>query len=377
MSGYLKEQSVDYGSKVKQGDLLAVIDDPEVLEEAKQAEANVKLAKTQVEQMQAMIKTAEADRDMAQAAVAKAQADIGKYTAARVFEEKRFSRYKELVVRNAIDKELVDEEQDRYEAAMAAERAAQAELLSAHAQVNSALAKIAKAKADLGEAEANVDVEQAKLAKAKVFVAYTQIKSPYDGVVTHRTFHPGAFIRSEATSNANYLLRVARTDKMRVAVQIPDIDVPYTSLKDPAIVTFRTLSNRQFKSEVSLMADSEDPETRTMYIEIFLDNKEEVLREGMYCSVEVILGPASKNLTIPSSCLVGNSGAGKATVWTVENNKAHQKEISIGYDNGIDVDVRDGLSPDDQVILPHNAALTEGGSVIVEQLQEPPAENKP
>jgi HlyD family secretion protein len=373
VSGYLKEQSVDYGSRVKKGELLAVIDDPEVLQEAAQAEANVRLAKEQVKQTEALVKSTEAERDVDVAAVARAKADILKYTAARVFAEKRFARYKGLVARKAIDEELVDEEQDRYESALAAERAAQASLQSAQAQVTAAEARIVKAKADLGEATANVDVEEAKLAKANVLAEYTKIVSPYAGVVTRRTFHPGAFIRSESAGDAEPLFRVARTDKMRVAVRLPDIDVPYTDLKDPAIVTFATLSNRQFKGEVARIAEAQDPETRTMYVEVFLDNTDGVLREGMYCNVEIILAPASENVTIPSTCLVGNSGAGKGTVWVVKDDKALMRAIRIGYDNGVDVDVLEGLSTDDKVILPHNVALAEGETLTIEETPEPSA----
>ena len=117
----LKKQTVDIGDRVKEGQLLVEIDDPEVVEEAKKAAADLELARSNVEQARARIKTAEAQRDAAAAAAKQAEADIRRYTAERVYQGKRLQRYRELAARNAVSQENVDEVRDQYEAAIAAD----------------------------------------------------------------------------------------------------------------------------------------------------------------------------------------------------------------------------------------------------------------
>src|SRR6185312_8957181 len=120
-----------------------------------------------------------------------------------------------------------------------------------------AKAKIEQAKADLEEAKATVDVDKASLDKAKVLVDYTKITSPYDGVITDRKFFRGAFIRSAADGNPIPLLTVARTDVVRVVTMVPDRDVPYVDVGDPAEVTLDALGSRVLKGKVSRYADTE------------------------------------------------------------------------------------------------------------------------
>ena len=91
-------------------------------------------------------------------------------------------------------------------------------------------------------------------------VSYTRIESPFDGVITFRGdgIHPGAFIRSAADGNSEPLLAVAPTDKFRTIVQVPDPDVPFCNVGDPATVKIDALGGRVFKGKVSRMAEAED-----------------------------------------------------------------------------------------------------------------------
>lgn len=357
VSGYLKEQAVDIGDHVQKGMLLAVIDDPEIVKEADRAAAALELSRSQVKQSEAAVKSA-------QAAQLAAEADIAKYTADRKFREKEYARiYNLFYKQNAVDEKLVDESLERKEAAIAAER-------SAKAQLEVAVAKIDQARADLAAAKSNVQVDEANLAKAQVLVDYTKITSPYDGVITKRNFYPGEFVRSASEGNEQPLLRVDRTDKMRVIVQVPDTDVPLCDPGDPAAVRIEALGKSDFRGKVARLADAEDPQTRTMRTEIDLPNPEGKLRDGMYGGVTILLEPPSDNLTIPDSCLVGKSSQGEATVFVVQNGKAQKVQIRIGADNGIEVEVLKGLSAEDEVILPHNTTITDGEPVVASLAKE-------
>ena len=362
VSGYLKTLNVDYGTKVKRGQLLAEIDDPEVVKEKEHAAAAVAQALAAVKQAQAHVETARADLKAAQAVVQQTLAEIYRASSKVSYRAKVLERYKDLVARNAETQSVVDEEEKNYEAAVADEQAARAAEVTARAQATAAQAKVDQSLADLAEAQANVKVAEATLAKATVMEAYTRISSPYDGVITKRYFFRGAFIRSAVEGGSVPLLSVARTDMVRVVTDVPDRHVPKLDVGDPAEVTLVALPGQVFKGKVSRLADSEDPTSRTMHTEIDLPNPDDNLRPGMAGIAKIILDTESKRSTLPASSLVGATRDDKADVYVIRNGKATKTQVRIGADDGLRVEVVEGLGPDDDVIL-DTGSVTAGMAV--------------
>ena len=353
VSGFLKEQSVDIGDTVKKDQVLAVIDDPEIFAAEKQAEAALEAAKSKVEEAREKIA-------IAQASVATSKAQVKRYESEAAYRRLEFKRYEDLFRgTQSVPQARVDEEREHYEASMAAEAASKTEVLEAEARVKGA-------RADLLAAQSNVDVAKADLDKARVFVEYTRIHSPYDGVVTDRKYHRGSFIRSASDGSTPPLLSVARTDLMRVVTMLPDRDVPYVNRGDAAIVQIDALGGREYKGpdvKVSRFADVENPDDRTMRTEIDVKNTDGKLRDGMYGKATIILEPSSSNLTIPSSSLASGS-KGEGAVFVVRDKKVARKPIKVGRDNGIEMEVLSGLTPEDEVVLRPTPAMTDGMAVI-------------
>jgi RND family efflux transporter MFP subunit len=216
------------------------------------------------------------------------------------------------------------------------------------------------------DAKAKVRVASANVAKAQVFVDYTKIVSPYDGVVTKRTYHVGDFIRAADQGGSVPLLTVARTDLMRVIVQVPERDVPYTNVGDPAIIELTALGGTKLQAKVSRIANSEDRATRTMRTEIDVPNPSNRLRDGMFGKVTIIVDEGKSGLTIPSSSLVTNPKTKKDSVFVVRDGKARLVPVVVGQDNGPRTEIESGLSAQDQVIVNPHAELTDGAAVEVE-----------
>jgi HlyD family secretion protein len=362
ISGYLKELHVDYGDHVKQGQLLAEIDDPEIVKEAEKAAADVNQAKAAVTQAEAFIESSKADREAAAFGVEQAEFEVNRYISMRSYHEKKLTRYKELVKNNAVPQQIADEEEESYESAKASEMGSRKAVLTAKAQLLAAAARVKKSEADLVEAKAMVQVAEAKRDKADVLVGYTRITSPYDGVITKRTFFPGAFIRSAAEGGVESLLTVARTDKVRVVTQIPDRDVPFADVGDPAEITLDALGAEVFHGKVSRFADAEDPTSRTMHTEIDLDNAKDRFKPGMYGIAKVILDKDTKSATLPAKCLVGESRGNKADLYVIKDGKAKKTQVTIGADDGIRVEILSGLDPSDEVIL-STGSVSDGAPV--------------
>ena len=363
-SGFLKSQSVDIGSPVKRGQVLAEIDAPELEEDVEQAAASHEQAKAQIEQAVARIETAEAERDTASASETQTRADLERLAAKRSMTQKQFERVKNLNERNAVDRKLVDEAQLDSEAASAGERTGRAAIETARAQKKTAEAKVRQARADLVEAQAFVRVAESRLDRARVLAGYSRIKAPFDGVVTRRNLHPGSFIRSAADGSPVPLLTVARTDLMRVVVQVPDLDVPLLDAGDKATVVVDALKTVPFEGVVARLAKSEDPTTRTMRVEIDLPNPDGRLVEGMYGRATIELQPPTEHLCVPASCLTGHSANGNATAFVVRDDKARRTAVRVGNDDGTLVEILSGLRPDDEVVVRPGSNLDDGTPVV-------------
>ena len=371
VSGYLNEQSVDIGDVVKKGQLLAEIEMPELHKQVDRSKAGVDQAKAQVVQAQARVTTAEADWTAAKEMINLHKANVEDAQSMSNFRTKVYERMEKLArVEKAVDLRLVDEKEEQKHAAEAALTSAKAAVLSAEAQAAASKAKIDQAKADLVNAQAMVEVAEAQWQKDVVLAEYTVIKSPYDGIVTARHYWPGDFVQARDQGAVMPMLTVQKTNVMRVKIQVPDADVPFTNPGDEATVSIDALPGKHFEGKISRIAGAEDSETRTMRVEVDLDNKDGILRDGMYGKVTINLDKGSGGVAIPSSCLANESENGKASVYVIRNGKAHKVEVQIGSDNGLMTEIVSGLRADDRVARTLRGTLSDGVAVqVVERSQ--------
>ncbi len=118
------------------------------------------------------------------------------------------------------------------------------------------------------------------------------------------------------------------------------------------------------------MADSEDPSTRLMHVEIDLDNSAGKIAQGMYGHVTIYLEQAADLLSIPTSCLSGKAERGKASVFVVRDGKAYQVPVTTGTDNGVRVAVLKGLTDKDEVVQHPPSDLVDGTPVVASEAKE-------
>jgi RND family efflux transporter MFP subunit len=363
-SGFLKTQVVDIGSPIRRGQVLAEIDAPELVRDLEEAGAALEQARARAEQAASRVATAEAECKAWAAQAAQAETDLQRLAANRTLSEKQYRRISDLSARHAVERVLVDEHQTKLDSDQAAERAGHAAIRTARAQVAVADARLLQARADVSEARAAIRVAEARLARARVLADYARVVAPFDGVVTRRTFHPGAFIRSAADGVSEPLLTVMRTDLMRVVIQVPDLDVPLLDVGDKATIAVDALKGREYTGVVARLGKREDPTTRTMRAEVDLTNGDGALIEGMYGRASIELLPPTAHLTVPAACVVGHAGHSQASVFLVRADKAHRVPVTLGLDDGTSVEVLAGLEPSDLVVLRPPRTLADGTSVV-------------
>jgi RND family efflux transporter MFP subunit len=360
VGGFLKRQNVDIGDYVKRGQELAVVDLPEQETLVRRNEAALKQAAARVVQTKAHETSARAEKEAADAKVIQAQANRKSAAAWVKYRSRVLQRMRELYSLKSIEEKLVDEAKEKYEASLESENAAVAAISTTQADVKAANAKIDRALADVDEALSEVDVAKAELEKSKVILSFATIVAPFDGVITHRSFFVGDFVRAANEGGVQPLLTVERTDKLRVVVQIPDRDVPYADPGDAAHVEIDALPGPPLEGRISRIAHSEDQQTRLMHVEIDLPNPTGKICQGMYGRVTIVLDKATDQLSVPSACLVGKAEDGKGSVYVIRGDHVHLLPVKLGADNGLRVAVTDGLKAEDQVVLQPGNALAEG-----------------
>ena len=365
-SGYLRAQIVDIGDTVTRGQVLAEVFDPERQQAVEEAAAAVEQAKAQIDQAEAAVVAAEAEVRAAEAVVQEKKAEVDQNIATRKRTEKEYLRYQELADREVVDARVVDEKQEAFESARAGEAVALAAVASAEGRLAKAEAGIVTAKADVKAARANLLAAEARLSRAEILAGYTDLTSPYNGVVTSRNYHRGDFIREATGGDSPAVLSVARTDLMRVVIYVPDRDVPYLDRGDRAVVRVDALGGEEFEGTVSRYSDMEMAANRSMRAEVDLPNPSGRLKDGMYGMTSILLeAPDEEILTVPSSALVSTSDSGGGAVYVVIGGKASRRDVRLGKDDGLRAEILSGLSTNDMVVYSYSGSIEDGVSVEV------------
>ena len=219
-------------------------------------------------------------------------------------------------------------------------------------------------------AKQDVDVAQAAAQGAKhlmetrlQFLAYTKVTAPFSGTVTARFVDPGAFIQSasRSASQSAPVLTLMDLNDVRVYVSVPQEAATLAKPGVPATLTSRELPGRQFTGSITRTTEALDPDTRTLLVEIDLPNKDHILQPGTFITATLMLERHTGALTIPPAAIV--TGQQGKSVFIVEEGKVRRVSIRTGLDDGVWLEVVDGLKGDEDVVVVGKAGLTDGQAV--------------
>jgi HlyD family secretion protein len=376
--GVLKHLTVDIGSVVKKGQLLAEIDAPLLALEEKQAEAAVKQARGQVREGEARLVTARAEVEVARGLIDQRKAELGTARANKEYREKAYKRIKLLGDRGTVDVGLVDEALNRLEDARARADIATAALKNSDLDLKVKQGKVAQAEAGVETTAANLVVAETSLEKARHLRRLTRVVSSLDGVVTRRNYDNGSVVGPAGSAGGIPLLTIQRTDLLRVVTEVPALDVPLVEPGTPVEVTVSGLPGVRLSAKVSRVGFVLDEKTRTMHVEVDVPNPKQQLRPGMYGVASLRLkNMAPGVLRVPSSAIthaVADEGEpvgriSRAVVYVVRGGKAHRTRVECGatYANSLGragIEILSGLRPTDLVVL--NPDIRWGPAVPVE-----------
>lgn len=369
VSGYLSELNVDIGTPVKSGDVLAVIDVPEMIKQREAREAGVKRLKAEERRAEAQSAVAAAGAAAHEARTNEATAETAKSDAVLSAAGIELERVRALVDKRAVAERLLDEATKKHEAALAEKSASEAAVTSAKAEWALSRAQIDAAQAELEVAQAMTDMARRELDELNERLKYTRLISPFDGVVTKRNVDLGDLVRNTqtgATTDGPPLFVVTQVDKVRVRVAVPERDAPLAAAGDNATMTFSALPGETFEGPVARVSGVLDESTRTMLVEIDLPNPRGKLLPGMFGQATIALETSSGKITLPAGA-VRHDERGDSFVYVV--NAADEIEVvpvRTGLDDGKQIEIVDGLTGDERVAAATVGRLQPGQKVRIQ-----------
>ncbi len=299
-NGYLKKWYFDIGAHVKQGQLLAVVDTPEVDQQLQQSLSNLNTAKA----------------NLTLAVITK-------------------NRYEGLLKKNAVSQQDADNAVGTYNA-------------------NKAI----------------VDANQANVKQLQALQSFEKIYAPFDGVVTARNTDIGDLINSGSSSTPKTdLFHISQPGKLRVYVNVPEEYSQGIKVGMTADLSLAEFPGRKFQGKLARTAEAINATTRTLLIEIEVDNPTGTLLTGSYAEVHLKVATQASTLLLPVNTLLFRSEGLRAGV--VKNGKVVLTAVTPGRDFGNQIEIVSGLKPDDQVIVNPPDSLVSGQQVQIVQATLP------
>ena len=347
-SGYIEKVLVDIGDRVKSGQLLAIIDEPELQKQLAQAQASLAAAAAGITQAQAQLEQYKRGLGVAKGNLASAQASL-------TLQKTIYASSKQLFQGQAISQQAFDQATSQLTSAQAGVDVAQAKVAAAEALIQNG-------RSALELAQANVQVAQARMQKFQTLLAYDRITAPFSGVITMRGIDPGDFVQSAALGKSHQpLFEIVQQKKVRVFVDVPEQDVRFIHVGTPVEVTPFGYEKLHLPGAITRTADTLDVATRTLRCEIDLENSRGILRGGMYASVKIFEHRAD-GVVVPQTSLI-NSGD-KTCVMVVEHNRAVEVPVKTGLATSLMVQITTGLHVGQQIIVRGQNYVQPGGEVV-------------
>jgi RND family efflux transporter MFP subunit len=323
VAGYVKSIHVDVGDRVRAGQLLAVLEIPELQDDMATDEASVKRSNEEVRRAEADLARAESAHDVAH---------LGSTRLAAVMKQRPT-----LVAQQDIDEALG---RDRV----------------SEAQVATAKAAVAAAQEQLAVARANQN-------KTKTLFAYSRITAPFAGIITHRYADIGAMIQAGTSSQSQAMpvVRLSQNSMLRLIIQVPESAVARIHVGAPVDVKVQALG-RTFQGKVARFAERLNLDTRTMETEVDVPNPSLELVPGMYAYAAITTDEARGVVIAPVQAIDRKDDRVSALI-VASDGTLQARPITIGLEAPDRVEVRSGLAAGDLVVIGNRAQLKSGVAV--------------
>lgn len=301
--GRLLSVNVQLGDRVRRGQVLAKVEDREIVEQVRQAEASQEVSKATIRQREADLKVAELN----------------------------FERSTNLFQRQLLAKQALDDAESRYMAAVA--------------------------QFDLSKAQLNQN--DSRLEELKINLQNTSVTSPVDGFVGKRSVDPGAMVNTNTA-----IASVVDISRLRLVVNVVEKDLRMVSAGDVAEVEVDAYPGETFHGKIARVAPVLDPATRTATMEVEIPNGDNRLKPGMYARINLTVEDHKNTLVVPKNAVIDFES--KRGVWAPnDQNRAKFVPVTLGIEGGDNVEILSGLNEGDKFVTTGAAAVRNNDQLII------------
>jgi RND family efflux transporter MFP subunit len=328
-AGYVKKLYVDYGTRVKAGQVMATLEIPEL--------------EAQLQEDQAEIKNAS---DV----VVRAQHELKRYQAQYKVLHLEYTRING-----------VSESQPGI--------VAQQEVDDAQGKDLAAASQVDAGEAALEAAQSSLNASKAKLLHDQTLYDYSKITAPFSGVVTERYANLGTLVQAGTSSSTQALpiVKLSEDDLFRLVIPVPESYVRYIRIGQPVDVHVPSL-NRTFPGKIARFSVDVKESTRTMHTEVDIPNPKHLLVPGIYAEADLVLEQKNNVPAVPLQAV--NHEGDKTTVFVVDSfGKIEDRPVVLGLETADNAEVLSGLSQGDQVIVSDRSGLKPGQTVHPQVVQ--------
>lgn len=318
--GYIKSRFVGFGDAVKQGQVLVEIDSPEI-------ERQYQTAKARLSQAEAALKQAEASKLQA----------IANREIAHTTEQ----RWKKLVSEGVISRQEGDEKV---------------------AQLAAREADVQAAEASINVARESIEAQKAELARLSEIRGFQKVTAPFDGVITARSCEVGNLITPGALAAGRELFKISQVNSLRVLIDVPEVYVPRLKVNQKSELRVQSYPAEVFDGFVSRISNEVDKASRTMTIEVLVEDPGKKLRPGMYTQVRLIGTRREAQLVVPGDALVTRPDGTYIAV-VQRDKKVKFRKVRIGRDFGAESEVIEGLQEGELIVVSPSDDVRDGVSV--------------
>jgi len=329
VAGYVQKISVDVGDFVRQGQVLAVLEIPEMKDDVTRASATIERSRAEVERAAKELERAEKAREMT------------RLTSTRIASV--FKTQPGLVAQQEVD--------------------------DAQSKDQLAEAQVATAKSALATAREQIKVGEADRGKAETLLQYTRVTAPFDGVVTKRYANNGSMIQAGVASQSQAMpvVRLSQNSLLRLVLAVPESAAGLIRPGTAVMVRVPSL-NKEFPGRVSRTSDRVSTATRTMHTEVDVPNPGRQLIPGMFAEVTVRLESHPHALAVPLSVLEGEED-GRTVVTVNREGTVEIKHVKTGIESAALVEITEGLREGDLVVLGARGQVKPGQRVRTKQIE--------
>jgi RND family efflux transporter MFP subunit len=324
VAGYVQKINVDVGDVVRQGQVLAVLESPEMRDDLARAGVSIQRNKSDYQRASDEVKRAESNYAMTHLTYTRL-ANVMKSQPGLV---------------------------------------AQQEVDDAQAKDQIAASQLAAARSSVETADQQIKVSEADQTKSRTMLDYTNVVAPFDGVVTKRYADNGSMIQAgtSSRSQASPVVRISENQLLRLVLPVPESAAG--SVKPGRSVDVKVPSlNTVLSARVSRIADKVDTSTRTMHVEVDIPNANGKLIPGMYAEVTVKLAESPNAVAVPTAA-VRTTPSGKQEITVVDSNGAVEiRRVRTGLESALEVEILDGLKEGELVVVGSHSQLIPGSKV--------------